>query len=105
MNNAQVYSGHAEGCVGHWPPPYALCSSALPWRLLSAILSYISVISQYISVLRISGSQDISVLRISGSQDLRISQLFSVISQYISVYLIAPLLGPAARPSCRIMRS
>ena len=34
VNNAQVYSGHAVCCVGLLPPPYAHCSSALPWRLL-----------------------------------------------------------------------
>ena len=50
------FRGHAEGCVWHCQPPYALGSPArslAPTQYISVYLSYISVISQNTLVSRI----------------------------------------------------
>ena len=92
-----------RGCSWHPPPASRLCSSALPWRLVSAYLSYISVISQfYISYTSGHGSQVYVRSWISGIRQVMDLSYISVISQFINN---TPGLGArdrAARSSCRI---
>ena len=83
---AQVYSGHAEGCVCHWQPPYALCSSALPWRLVSSISQYFSV---FLSISQIAEPS------ISQIAEPSISQIAEPRSQYTQILVYLRLFSKA----------